>query len=363
VSVFGATNAISRWDEVSYEICTASAPVNQPPVAEAGEGFEALQGTWVQLDGSASHDPEGEVLGFFWRQVEGPRAQLSDPGAAQPCFTVPQGVDQSSLVFELVVSDGELQSAPDRVLVLLHAKAPDEDLAPLIEALQNADLDHGQAAKLLRLLEEALASNDCAEKLALLEEALTTLDKLARKELDPALAASLRTQLEDLIDAVGPCTTSCREDGGIEGNNLSQSARISEHSSGEVPLTCTGCGGPEAAIDGDDHSFWAAEGTGHQMVIDLLAKQKIKGMRVISPMPQSYRIEIYDNLTLAWQTVAERQDADRENIEDICDVAARYVRFTNLSTSGADKTLLAELQIYGDRIRQPKTVWLGADEA
>jgi hypothetical protein len=67
---------------------------NQPPVPNAGTD-QAVQGsTLVQLNGSASHDPDGNILTFRWRQVSGTTVQLSDPTSPQPTFTSP-GADQA----------------------------------------------------------------------------------------------------------------------------------------------------------------------------------------------------------------------------------------------------------------------------
>lgn len=55
-------------------------PVNLPPTAIAGKDATiTLPVSTIKLDASASTDPEGQVLKFFWRQTAGPtKATLTD---------------------------------------------------------------------------------------------------------------------------------------------------------------------------------------------------------------------------------------------------------------------------------------------
>lgn len=45
---------------------------DQPPIADAGQEQEARLCTFVQLDGSASYDPEGAPLTYYWRLIDAP---------------------------------------------------------------------------------------------------------------------------------------------------------------------------------------------------------------------------------------------------------------------------------------------------
>ncbi|MBD3343555.1 MAG: DUF5107 domain-containing protein, partial [Chitinivibrionales bacterium] len=85
------------------------------PVAHAGDDRAVDIGAVVTLDGSLSIDPEPgpQPLGYFWRQIGGPTATLSDTNALQPTFTASQ---HGSYVFELEVSDGTTSST-DKVTV------------------------------------------------------------------------------------------------------------------------------------------------------------------------------------------------------------------------------------------------------
>ena len=77
-------------------------PMNQPPVADAGDPQTVHAGT-VTLDGSGSLDPDGDDLLYQWVQTAGAAVTLSDSTAVGPTFTAPSvaGV----LTFELTVTD------------------------------------------------------------------------------------------------------------------------------------------------------------------------------------------------------------------------------------------------------------------
>ena len=93
---------------------------NEPPVANAGLPRYAAVAP-VQLDGSNSYDPDDSgPLTYTWTQVSGPMVDVSDAATATPTVG---GFIQTDAIqrceFELLVSDGELTSRPDRVKVVV----------------------------------------------------------------------------------------------------------------------------------------------------------------------------------------------------------------------------------------------------
>ncbi|MFC1587309.1 DUF2341 domain-containing protein [Planctomycetota bacterium] len=86
------------------------------PVADAGADITGTTGVPVLLDGSASHDPDDDDLGFRWTQIAGPIVSLNDPTSNTPQFTP---VLSRVYEFELRVNDGRFISIPDRLYVII----------------------------------------------------------------------------------------------------------------------------------------------------------------------------------------------------------------------------------------------------
>ncbi|MEL7536285.1 MAG: PKD domain-containing protein [Pseudomonadota bacterium] len=102
--------------------CAAIDPMtNTAPTASAGEDVTASLFEDVLLDGSASTDPDGDPISYQWSLVESPdgsTAALIGAGNAMPIIT-PDVTGE--YVIELVVNDGQIDSAPDRVSVFADA--------------------------------------------------------------------------------------------------------------------------------------------------------------------------------------------------------------------------------------------------
>ncbi|MFN2348410.1 MAG: PKD domain-containing protein [Thioalkalivibrio sp.] len=102
-----------------------TATENAAPVADAGVDQTIDGGTLVQLDGSASSDPDGDALTYQWSQTEGRTVKLSDLNAVNPSFLAPGGMSAEELFrFTLVVNDGELSSSAAAVTVTVRATRP-----------------------------------------------------------------------------------------------------------------------------------------------------------------------------------------------------------------------------------------------
>lgn len=96
---------------------TTSTTLPGTPLAVAGADQEVSRGAAVTLDGSGSTDPDGQVLRYRWVQRDGPDV-TGGAGALEgvtPGFTAPSQV--STVVFDLVVSDGLHDSPPASVRV------------------------------------------------------------------------------------------------------------------------------------------------------------------------------------------------------------------------------------------------------
>lgn len=109
---------------------------NKAPEAIAEAVTSAAERSTVTLDGSGSTDPDGDNLTWTWTQTSGPTATLSGSGSDRT-FVAPDVAADDTVVFELVVSDGALSSAPSAVsIVVEHVNR-----APIADAGEDASLD------------------------------------------------------------------------------------------------------------------------------------------------------------------------------------------------------------------------------
>ncbi|MFK7741457.1 MAG: REJ domain-containing protein [Planctomycetota bacterium] len=117
---------------------------NDAPSADAGANITAHEGETVTLNASGSVDPENAGLTYAWQQVSGPSVVLDDSSAAQPNFTAPEGLANTTVRFELTVSDGTQTSSVDTVDITIQA----ENDAPTADAGQAAAYDEGSTVRL-----------------------------------------------------------------------------------------------------------------------------------------------------------------------------------------------------------------------
>jgi hypothetical protein len=109
-----------------YLQIAATSSVNNRPIANAGVDQTVDEGdTGVELDGSASSDPDGDDITYLWTAPAG--ITLSDATIANPTFDVPAS-PAASYEFTLVVNDGLLDSDPDVVIVNITPTGIDYDL-------------------------------------------------------------------------------------------------------------------------------------------------------------------------------------------------------------------------------------------
>jgi hypothetical protein len=94
-----------------------------PPVANAGADRTMPPKTVVELDGRASYDPDGQPLGYRWRQIDGPAVELANAGTARPTFTAPETASDLRLEFELFVEDDQQLGDTDTVVITVSPSA------------------------------------------------------------------------------------------------------------------------------------------------------------------------------------------------------------------------------------------------
>jgi hypothetical protein len=107
---------------------------NGRPISNAGPDQTVNEGEQVALDGSGSNDPDADPLTYQWIQlVGGSPVTLNLGNPIRPTFTapsVPRG--GTTLTFQLIVNDGQLDSEPDTVNVTIKDvnRSPVADAGP-----------------------------------------------------------------------------------------------------------------------------------------------------------------------------------------------------------------------------------------
>jgi hypothetical protein len=124
IGFYAVTEGVLKFQLVVRDGELASAPAfvevtvdggNQVPIADAGSNLRGVVGEQFCLDGSGSYDPDpGDTLTYLWSQTGGPLVTLDGHSTATPCF-VPSV--RGKYEFILIVSDGQVQSAPAETTV------------------------------------------------------------------------------------------------------------------------------------------------------------------------------------------------------------------------------------------------------
>src|SRR5436309_1765074 len=123
---------------------------NTIPQASAGPDQDVNMGETVHLVGTGT-DPDPQTLTYTWTQVSGPSVGVLS--GQNPSFAAPRAV--STLEFDLVVSDGIANSAPDRVVVWV---LEDKDNAFWVNGLTGSDANAGTRAKPMKTIHSAVVA-------------------------------------------------------------------------------------------------------------------------------------------------------------------------------------------------------------
>ena len=108
------------------------------PSSQAGADMTVEENDLVTLSGSGT-DPENQGLTYTWVQTAGPAVVLDDPSSPDASFHAPEGLVNSTILFELQVSDG-VNTSTDEVSILVEA----DDDQPVAFAGPNQILEEGQ---------------------------------------------------------------------------------------------------------------------------------------------------------------------------------------------------------------------------
>jgi len=119
-------------------------PENQAPYAYAGDNITVEENTLVTLSGSASNDSDGTIVGYYWTQRAGsPTVAINTPTSITASFTAPEVTEQTTLTFDLVVSDNDGAEATDYVYVTVEP-AVEPNQAPTISGVPASTVTEGK---------------------------------------------------------------------------------------------------------------------------------------------------------------------------------------------------------------------------
>jgi hypothetical protein len=93
-------------------------PANQVPIADAGSDLATTSYSTVYLDGSASSDPDGDIVSYQWQQDSGKKVTLNNADSVVANFVAPRvRRGTKTLTFQLTVVDDQGVSSSDQVTV------------------------------------------------------------------------------------------------------------------------------------------------------------------------------------------------------------------------------------------------------
>lgn len=108
------------FDSVKDTVTVFISNLNGFPTAEAGPCETFNENATADLDGTASTDPDNDILSYSWVQVSGPSVSLTGANTATPTFTAPSiggCTTYVTLKFRLTVTDGYGGIDTDEVII------------------------------------------------------------------------------------------------------------------------------------------------------------------------------------------------------------------------------------------------------
>ena len=113
-------NSRGRSSVITIPVRVPSPADNHIPVPAAGPDVTRAREVFVELDGTASQDADGDQIQYTWQQESGPTVLLRDADTARPFFVTPFVTVETVLEFSLVVTDARgATSFPDLIRIVV----------------------------------------------------------------------------------------------------------------------------------------------------------------------------------------------------------------------------------------------------
>jgi hypothetical protein len=119
-----------KYNSTPDQVTVAVRQVNKIPVANAGSDQNVDENTLVTLNGTASFDPDGDLLSYQWIVPQG--ITLISSTASITTFMAPEVSTLTSYTCTLIVNDGKVNSVADEVIITVRQvnKPPVADAGP-----------------------------------------------------------------------------------------------------------------------------------------------------------------------------------------------------------------------------------------
>ena len=125
---YRATDADGSVDETTFDITVN----NLSPRSRAGSDQTVQGNETVNLDGSNSADPDGNIVSSLWEQVSGPVIQIINPTSPFASFEVPSLPTQQDIILSLTVTDNDGATNVDEITITV-----EQDLVPTLDPISN----------------------------------------------------------------------------------------------------------------------------------------------------------------------------------------------------------------------------------
>jgi hypothetical protein len=126
----------STANTVDVVVAAAEAEEQAPVVITNGNQSNISPAATVTLDGSDSIDEDGTISSYQWSQVSGVTVSLTNANTATATYTAPDLDSVSTLVFQLVITDNDGNTATSQVTHTVNSNAQlDLGTAPLADSI------------------------------------------------------------------------------------------------------------------------------------------------------------------------------------------------------------------------------------